>query len=188
MSQQTQIQAQYVNQRKDRRPPTIKDSNGTYYTISDAAYQMLAPIQGQTGTIQYWTNEKGYHQATHWNGQELPKDQQRGGSPQQQALPPLAAPPPPVALPQMAVPNVSVTPLPPPPSRTTWTTPPSDNKGADIFLTGVVQQAMSTGKFGLTDIKPLALAARDAWAAAHSSEAATQPDGRPTPPLDDFGM
>ncbi len=192
MNQQAQIQAQYVNPRKDKRPPTIKDSSGTYYTISDAAYQMLAPYQGQVGNIQYWTNEKGYHQATHWNGQELPKDQ-RGGPPQQvaQTLPPLAAP------------NMQTTPMaqaagfgtmtvtPPLPTVTNvvQSTPgmtlPND-KGLDIFLTGVVQQAMSTGKFGANDIKTLALAARDAWKAAHSAEAlAPMPDGRPAPPSND---
>lgn len=192
MNQQTQIRADYVNARDGRKPPSIKGSDNNYYTLSDAAYQMLAPIQGQTGSLTFWVNEKGFNIATHWNGQELPKDQ-RGGAPQQaaQALPPMAAPSG-VVVPQVPAPappiptqSLTVTPPPPPPTSTTWTTPPSDSKGADIFLTGVVQQAMSTGKFGITDIKALALAARDAWAAAHGQETGAMPDGRPEAPLAD---
>lgn len=169
MNMQAQIVAQYVNPRAGNHPPTIKDQTGTSYTLSDPAYQIMAGQVGQQGNIGYYTNQKGYHVATHWNGVELPKGQWPSQAPvQQQSLPPLAAP-------QMATPQTAL------PAQ-------SNDKGMDIFLTGVVQQAMSTGKFGPTDIKVLALAARDAWNEAHQPSVGQQsamPDGRPAAPLPD---
>lgn len=51
--------------------------------------------------------------------------------------------------------------------------------GRDIFITGVVQRAMQTGKFDVTDIKRLTLATADAWDAAHSPR--TQANGQQAP-------
>jgi hypothetical protein len=66
--------------------------------------------------------------------------------------------------------------------------PGAQNTGRDIFITGVVQRAMQTGQFAVSDIRMLTLAARDAWDEAHGS--APKTNGRAQqrndePPYDD---
>lgn len=41
--------------------------------------------------------------------------------------------------------------------------PPVDNHAEQIFVTGVVGRAMGSGKFGITDIKALTFAAKEAF-------------------------
>jgi len=78
----TQINVAYVNERKDRRPPNIKDDQGNFFTLSDAAYPIALGWKGQTITLEYYVNGGGYSVATAINGQQLPKDP-RNNAPQQ---------------------------------------------------------------------------------------------------------
>jgi hypothetical protein len=59
-------------------------------------------------------------------------------------------------------------------------------KARDIFLTGVVQQAMGSGKFAIGDIGPLTQAALHAWATAHGERPAA-PAQAAAPAADPFG-
>lgn len=87
-----EIQIQYVNERQGNRPPSIKDTNGVYYTLSDAAYGSMRQHQGQSGLIEFKVNNRGYNVATHWNGAELPRDQ-KGGPPYRDAAQPVSPAP-----------------------------------------------------------------------------------------------
>ena len=72
------ITISYVNAREGNRPPSIKGDDGNYYTISDTALPILEQAHQTSGQIAYWTNDRGYRQATAWNGQPLPKDARKG--------------------------------------------------------------------------------------------------------------
>ena len=73
---------QYVNDRNGNRPPSIKDGNGTFFTISDAAVGMARNFLNQQVTLSFYVNQRGYHVATGINGQQLPRDNTRGGGQQ----------------------------------------------------------------------------------------------------------
>lgn len=112
MTEAIQTTIQYVNPRNGNRPPTIKDGGGNYYTISDAALPFVQQFKGQTGSLGYFVNQKGYFVATHWNGQELPRGQgarpmpQGNGAPPQQPAPRPQARPAPQPAPQADVPPI----------------------------------------------------------------------------------
>ena len=76
MSQTQYITIKYVNAREGNRPPSIKDENGTYYTVADEAIGQFQ--QGAGGELGFYVNQRGYSCATHWNGAELPSKDKPG--------------------------------------------------------------------------------------------------------------
>lgn len=76
-----EITIDYVNARQDRRPASLKGNDGNYYTLSDEAYTAMLPWKGHAGQVGYYTNQKGFRIATHWNGVELPKGDPRATQP-----------------------------------------------------------------------------------------------------------
>ena len=150
MMQTAQIEVQYVNPRKDNRPPSIKDTQGNYYTLQDAALPSFQ--QGMQGTIGFSVNSKGFKNAVSWNGQELP--QGFNTQPQQQSLPQPA---------QAAMATHSN----------------GADKEEGMFVMGVVGRAMGSGAFGVNDVDLLTKAAVEAWKNRHCT-AAPLPDAPTT--------
>lgn len=94
-AQTAQVMIKYVNPRQGNRPPSVKDGNGTIYTITDAAIATGMFQPNAQGNIGFYINQRGYHVATHWNGVEVPKDnghQQPPAAPHPQQSPAPAYP------------------------------------------------------------------------------------------------
>ncbi len=182
---EVQTTIQYPNPQTDPSKTwsggNVKDTNNVTYFLPPS-YPASNFQKGQVVKLAGTTKQTGrgpQHTITHVNDQAIGGPQAVGQALGTTPLPPLAAPQ-----------GLAPAPMTGPPAVPVYHTIPASqapsDKGMDIFLTGVVQQAMSTGKFGANDIKVLALAARDAWKAAHSAEAlAPMPDGRPAPPSND---
>lgn len=142
------IRVQYVNPRQGNRPASIKDANGVFYTVSDAAVGYFQP--GAEGDLGYYVNQRGYNVATAWNGQQLPRgDGQpptRSPASAQQRQPPQQQPPQQQRPPQQRSAD-----------------PQGAAKAEEMFVMGVVGRAMGSGKFGVADIADLAREATTAW-------------------------
>lgn len=153
MNQSAVIQVQYVNPRNGKRPPSIKDSSGIFYTVDDDALAYFR--EGQQGEIEFFTNAKGYNVATDWMGSKLPRRQaaphgvQQIGQVAQQGMP---------SQPQDAPPY-----KPAPELRDV-------DKEESIFVTGVVGRAMGSGSFHVGDIDALTKAAVKAWRDRHKDD------------------
>jgi len=140
------IIVQYVNPRNGNRPPSIKDTAGNYYTISDAAMNMFQP--NTEGELVYTVNDKGFKNAVSWCGQALPKDQR-------QPRP--------------------VQPGPQPVARSAPRPGGHDKDARMIYITGVVGRAMGSGKFKAEDIPALSGWALEGWKKLHETKAPQSP-------------
>jgi hypothetical protein len=169
MNNQLQVEVQYVNPRKDRRPPSIKTSDGNYFNIPDAALGVFA--QGMSGVIGFDINAKGYKQATHWNGQPLPQ----GFTPQ------------PVMQPAQNFQQAGANVYQQDTNRPSQADNKADTKSEDMFVMGVVGRAMGSGQFIVNDVELLTKAAVRAWQNRHKMEPAFD-DGAPWPDPDDYGQ
>ena len=72
-----EVKIDYVDPRDGRKPATMKDSDGVYFTLSDAAYDFFLPWKGNVGQISYTEKQNGQYTnryPTHWNGMAVPKD------------------------------------------------------------------------------------------------------------------
>lgn len=154
MTMQAQIIPQYVNPRSQQSGANIKDVNGAKWYIPDSAVALFQPQVPVNIEYDSRTSRRGtaYQTVTAVNGQAV------GRGPQAQSVPPQYATPPPSGYVPVA-PTAPIAPAVAPQA----TVQPSMDKSEEIFVTGVVQQAMSTGKYEASDIPLLAKAATQAW-------------------------
>jgi len=117
-----EVKIDFVNPRKDNRPPSIKCDDGNYYTISDESYASIVPWKGQPAQISFNTNAKGFHVLTHLNGMAIPQGDQRS-RPAPVGIPSTNSPPPPNT--NIAPPSVPMRPQVSPPAHATKDTFPS---------------------------------------------------------------
>lgn len=142
-----QIQIEKVYPRNGTKPPSVRDTGGNYFGITDGSVGMFQP--GTTGTITYWVKQgenRQFFNATKWNGIDLPKGQ--------------AAP----AATPLYVPQK------PSPAAPTNTIQSNEDKEEGMFVMGVVGRSMQSGQFSFNDIDALTKAAVAAWRNRHSAQ------------------